>query len=301
MPCHKIDAVLIFGNVQFTTQAIAELFEQGIEFAIFSKTGKLKGQITSVTPKNILLRVQQFKKYWDDDFKLEFSKIILTGKITNAVNLIKRFSLNHKDIDFEYEKTSLSTSLKKINSLESIKNLFGVEGNAAKIYFSALSKMMLSEFEFNGRNKRPPKDPVNALLSLTYTMIYNDISSMLDGLGFDPYLGYFHHVDYGRASLAADILEEFRAPSGDRLVLKLLNNRILKKEDFYTNTMNNGCYLKTDALKLYFKEYENMVNTEFIDTEKNKTSLRKCFRSQAEKLALTIKDNTVYKPFVFKT
>jgi CRISPR-associated protein Cas1 len=139
------------------------------------------------------------------------------------------------------------------------------------------------------------------MLSLSYTMIFNEISSLLDGLGFDPYLGYFHSIDYGRASLAADIMEEFRAPIADRLILNLVNNRVFKPEDFYVNPKNGGVNFKQDALKRYFREYEIMLNNEFIHPEtKQNTTLRKCIRIQAEKLALAVQGNNSYIPFMLE-
>jgi CRISPR-associated protein Cas1 len=177
-----------------------------------------------------------------------------------------------------------------------------LEGHGAKAYFDAFAKMLTGEFSFSGRKKRPPTDPVNALFSLSYTLIFNEISSLLDGLGFDPYLGYFHSVDYGRASLAADLMEEFRAPIADRLTLNLVNNRILRQEHFYTNPKNGGVYLKREGLRRFFLEYENMLNREFVhpSTEEN-TTFRKCFRIQSERLASSIQNDVAYTPFVRET
>lgn len=173
-----------------------------------------------------------------------------------------------------------------------------MEGSAARIYFEAFGRMIRGEFGFPGRRKRPPTDPVNAMLSLSYTMIFNEIASLLDGLGFDPYLGFFHSPDYGRASLAADLEEEFRAPVADRFTQNLINNRVFRSEDFHANPKGDGIYFTRDAIKRYFAEYEKFLNREFDHSETGtKTSLRKCFWLQAEKLARTIQDNTVYVPF----
>lgn len=295
--CHKIDAVLIFGNVQFTTQAVHELFEHGIEMAILTRTGKLVGQITSPTTKNIALRLQQFKKYWDNDFRLSLSKGIVAGKIKNSLNVIRLFFYNHRELDLETEMGLLKTRLDDVKSATQIDQLFGLEGSAARTYFDAFSKMLLDTFGFPGRKKHPSTDPVNALLSFSYTMIFNEISSLLDGLGFDPYLAYYHSIDYGRASLASDLMEEFRAPIADRLTLNLVNKQILKQDDFYTNP-HEGVYLKRESLKRFFVEYEGTLNNEFIHPEtKEKTTYRKCFRLQAEKLAVTLQNDIPYVPF----
>lgn len=295
--CHKIDAVLIFGNVQFTTQAVHELFQHGIEMAILTKTGKLIGQITSPSTKNITLLLRQFKKYWDNDFRLDISRRIVAGKIKNCLQVIRQFSYNHREYGFEIEVTALKTRLADVESVNQIDQLFGVEGGAAKVYFGAFARMLHDNMGFPGRKKHPSTDPVNALLSLSYTMIFHEISSLLDGLGFDPYLAYYHSIDYGRPSLASDLMEEFRAPLADRLTLNLVNNRIFQQEDFYTNP-EEGVYLKRESLKRYFVEYEGTLNKEFIHPEtKEKTTYRKCFRLQAEKLASSLQNDGPYIPF----
>ena len=299
--CNKIEAVLIFGNVQFTTQAVHELFEHGIEMALLTRTGRLVGQITSPSTKNIELRIEQFKKHHDEVFKLNLSKAIVEGKLNNGLNVLKNFSYNHPEINLADEMVSTEASLRDINRTGDIATLMGVEGFAARTYFAGFGKMILGDFSFEGRKKHPSTDPVNALLSFGYTLIFNEISSLLDGLGFDPYLGYFHAVEYGRASLASDIQEEFRAIV-DRFTLYLINNRILAEDDFYQNPKTGGMYLKREAMKRYFAEYEKYLSHVFThpETEEN-TTLRKCFRIQAEKLANYIRKGDMYTPFTLET
>lgn len=295
--CSKINAILIFGNVQFTTQAVHELFEHGIELALLTRTGRLVGQITSPSTKNIELRVEQFRKYHDETFKLNLSKSVVKGKTDNCLNLMKSFFYNHPETDFKDKIAGIEASIRNIESADSVAVLRGIEGSAAKTYFQGFSKMILGGFTFEGRKKRPATDPVNALLSFGYTLIFNEISSLLDGLGFDPYLGYFHEVEYGRASLACDIQEEFRA-AVDRFTLYLVNNRMLSEGDFYKNPKDESMYLKREAMKKYFAEYEKYLNREFKHPETGEnTTLRKCFRIQAEKLASFIKGSGMYTPF----
>ncbi len=145
--CHKIDAVLIFGNVQFTTQAVYELFEHGIEMAILSRRGRLIGQITSPATKNITLRIQQFEKYTDNEFRLKLSVEIVTGKINNSLKVIRHFSYNHPDIALKSETAALKTSLENVKSASRIDQLLGLEGGAAKTYFNAFGKV----FSHTGR------------------------------------------------------------------------------------------------------------------------------------------------------
>ena len=297
VPCHKVESVLIFGNVQVTTQALHELFEHGIELALLTRTGRLIGQITSPTTKNIELRIEQFKRYWEEDFRLGLSRVFVHGKISNGLNLLRSFSYNHPECDLASEMGQMKSSLTEAPAASDIGVLMGIEGNAARRYFAGFAKMMRGPFTFEGRRKHPAPDPVNALLSFGYTLVFNEISSLLDGLGFDPYLGYFHSVEYGRASLASDLLEEFRA-SVDRFTLYLINNNVFKDEDFYANPKGEGVYLTREALKRYFLQYERQLNHEFLHPETGEnTTLRKCFRFQAEKLASHIRGGATYTTF----
>ena len=301
VPCDKIDSVLIFGNVQFTTQAVHELFQHGVEMAILTRTGRLIGQITSPKSKNVELRIDQFKKHMDEKFRLMLAKTIVEGKVTNCLNIMRSFSYNHQDIDLKREIDNISLSGNGVGNgvgnAAGIDSLMGIEGTAARIYFEGFGKMILGEFEFEGRRKHPAPDPVNALLSFCYTLMFNEIMGLLDGIGFDPYIGFFHAIEYGRASLASDLVEEFRA-SADRFTLSLINNRVFKTEDFYRNPKGDGVYLMREALKRYFAHYEKYLNREFTHPETKETStLRKCFRLQAEKLANFIKGGKEYTTF----
>jgi CRISPR-associated protein Cas1 len=236
--------------------------------------------------------------YSDEAFKLKLSRQIVAAKIANCLQLIRSFSYNHPELEIGQYQKRLQEYLNKVAQADRTDQLLGFEGGAAKDYFEAFGRMVLGEFDFPGRKKRPPTDPVNALLSFSYTMVFNEISSLLDGLGFDPYLGYLHKPDYGRASLASDLIEEFRAPVADRLTLNLVNNRILQPDDFHLNPKGGGVYLNKDAMKRYFAEYEKELNAEFVHphTDEN-TTLRKCFRIQAERLAATIQKGAEYVPY----
>ncbi len=299
VPCHTIDAVLIFGNVQFTTQAVHELFEHGIELAILTRHGRLVGQLTSPTTRNIDLRLAQFRRYDQPDFRLELARTITRAKIRNCLTLVQRFARNHREVDLEEPILALKRRMAACPGAGSPEELLGIEGIAARDYFGAFASMVRADFNFPGRKKRPPPDPVNALLSFSYTLLFNEISSLLDGLGFDPYLGYLHHPDYGRPSLACDLIEEFRAPVADRLTLRLLNNRILTREHFHGHATGRGAYLTREGMQRYFREYESFMSRP-VGKPAGKTagSFRRCIRSQAEKLARTIRDSEPYTPFL---
>jgi CRISP-associated protein Cas1 len=296
-----VEGVLIFGNVQFTTQAARLMLEQGIEMAMFSGRGRLLGQITSPFPKNIVLREAQYERKRDEEFVTGFCVAIVQAKLDNSLSFLREFVHNHPDTPVREQIASLEKLRRTVDSRASLGALRGVEGTAARTYFSAFAHMVRHRFSFEGRKKHPSTDPVNAMLSLGYTMVYNEISWLFDGMGFDPFMGYYHQPHYGHATLASDLLEEFRTPLVDRLVLALVNKRVFGETDFFLHTASGGMYLKTEPRKRYFTEYEVFLTREtaiFGDTET--TCFRKLFLRQAKRLKNAILNGEAYIPYKFQ-
>ena len=168
-------------------------------------------------------------------------------------------------------------------------------------FFQTVCKMVRHSFGFSGRKKRPAPDPVNALLSFGYTLLYAEISSLLDGLGYDPYLGYYHQPRYGHATLASDLMEEFRSPLVDRLTLYLINDRVFKEDDFFTHPKSGSSYLNIESRKRYFVEYERFVSKPVPSEEGPvETGFRGLFRRQAERLKSTLTAGRPYTPYLFR-
>lgn len=299
VPIHKVDGIMVFGNVGITTPALSVLLDRGVEVALFTRRGRLKGQLTPVKSKNILLRMEQFRRYQDANFRLGMSRTIVTAKIWNSLTLVRQFLGNHPDVDCRAEVVHLEEQLQRAQHAMTLAESTGQEGAAGRAYFEAFGKMCLGALAFGGRRRRPPTDPVNALLSFGYVLVFNEIQSLLDGMGFDPYIGFFHEVDYGRASLAADLLEEFRQPIVDRLVLRLVNLRIVQAEDFTRDPLGGGVRLALGSLKTFFVHYEEMMNKEAVRASDGRQhSYRRCIRVQAEALARTVADPLIpYVPF----
>lgn len=208
-----------------------------------------------------------------------------------------RYRRNYPEVKFNDEISALDSALERIEDKPAIPFLLGIEGQATAIYFRAFTKMIHGEMEFLGRNRRPPKDPINALLSFGYTLITNEIFSLLIAIGFDPYIGYLHGIDYGRPSLALDMVEEFRHPVIDRFTLYLINNHIISSEDFIVDE-EGGFFLKSNSLKRYFEQYDKRMNEIFQDRfTGDKVSFRSLFRQQAYKMSKTIMAREPYKPY----
>ena len=295
VPCLKLDTVLIFGNVQVTTQALAEMLDHGIELAFLSRSGRLRGQLTPPKSKNLRLRMSQYEASRSEAFGLRLARTIVAAKIGNAAAVLRGFRRNLPEAASREEIHDLEAAVAGVESAGSLETLLGVEGAAAVRYFRCLGRRVPAELGFTGRNRRPPRDPFNALLSFGYVLVGQELQSLLDAMGFDPYLGVYHQVDYGRPSLALDLLEEFRAPLVDRLSTTLVSTGVLKPGDF-VGTPEGGVQLEHEGMKRYFAAYEKWLNAP-QSLAGEQLSFRQLFRRQAERLQHVFIDNQPYEPF----
>jgi CRISPR-associated protein Cas1 len=291
----ELDTVLIFGNVQVDTPALFELMDHGIEVAILSVRGRLYGQLTPPNAKNLPLRMKQYEVSRSERFCLVFAREIVAAKIASSMAVLHGFRRHHPAAVPLAGIRELEPPLAEVETVASIDSLRGLEGTAAARYFGRLTGVIPPIFGFEDRNRRPPRDPMNALLSFGYVLVENELQSLLDALGFDPYLGFFHQIAYGRPSLALDLLEEFRAALVDRFSAGLLNLGIFKPVDF-ESTPDEGVRLSREALKRYFVEYEKELTSPMALGEERLT-WRLLFRRQAERLARTVLEEEPYEAF----
>lgn len=300
IPAFKIERILIFGNTQITTQAFSFLLDSGIETSFLSANGRFRGRLAPIESKNVFLRIAQYERYLDSQFTVEHAKGIVEAKIKNSRTLVRKHSSVHSEIDFRGTLKTLDQLLVHLYTRTKVTTVLGIEGQATAVYFGAFGKMCRKDIQFFQRTRRPPKDEVNALLSFGYALITNEMLSILCAIGFDPYIGYLHGINYGRPSLALDMVEEFRQPIVDRFTLNLINNRIFTVEDFKKKE-GKGIYLKDDSRKRYFIEYEKMMNTAFKDSQTGKkVTYRSLFKTQAHKLANTVQTKQSYQPFLMR-
>lgn len=295
IPCAKLETIFLYGSVQVSTQALAELLDHGIELAFFTMSGRLRGQITPPKAKNVVLRMRQYELVSDKPRCLELARELVAAKIGNSAGLLRRYRTNHPDAVALQPIQELELQAERVKSVASLEELRGVEGSAAARYFLALTGLVPRDIDFTGRNRRPPRDPMNALLSFGYVLVGNELQSLLDGMGFDPYIGFFHQLDYGRPSLALDLLEELRAPLIDRFSLSLLKLRKLAPADFQ-QTPEKGCLLQREPLKRYFAAYEEELGRK-VTVEGEDLTFRKVFRRQAERLARSLTAGEPYRSF----
>jgi len=297
IPLIKLERLVIFGHVQLTTEAMHALLKEGIDVAFLTGNGKLRGRLVATESKNVFLRLAQYERHLDDAFQLELARAFVAGKIRNGRALILRYLRNHPENDFAQPLKLIEQTLDSVAAMATTNSLMGAEGLATAAYFRAFGQMFRRELAFETRTRRPPKDPVNAVLSLGYTLLTNEILALLIAQGFDPYIGFLHGVVYGRPSLALDLVEEFRHPLVDRLTLNLFNNQVLTAEDFRP-VEGEGIYLTPAALKTYLQYYERRMREPVTLAETSMpTDFRQIVRAQAQRLAKTIKTQEAYQPF----
>lgn len=298
VPSHQVDRVLIFGAVQISTQAMSFLLESGIDVSFLSMRGRLKGKLTPAESKNIFLRLAQYEKNRDEDFKLRIARQIVEAKMKNQRTLILRYRRNHPETDFSTQLKTISDSLDALPYAKAISGLMGQEGASSGAYFQCFSKMVSPPFIFDKRTKHPPLDPTNALLSLGYTILTNEIGSIVESMGFDPYIAFLHGLRYGRQSLPLDLIEEFRHPVIDGLVLGLINKDSIKVSDFQQG--DEGAFLLTKpAFQRFLAAYEDRIEKPFQYKDVgSETSYRKLIRYQVEMMQGVVLNRKEYQPFL---
>ena len=237
-PVHTIENIVCFGFKPVTPALMAFCAENDIGICYMSRSGRFLAKVYGAQKGNVVLRKVQYAVSDDINRFMKIVRNIIAAKVANSRNIVMRHIRNHGDNSdplFKKATVQLSSYLNLIKNADNPDVLRGYEGECASLYFSVFNNMITSQkedFIFNGRNKRPPLDFVNALLSFVYVLLANDIRSALETTGLDPQVGLFHRLRSGRPSLALDIMEELRAYVADRVVLSLINLRQISKGDF---------------------------------------------------------------------
>lgn len=293
IPFDNIESIAVIGYIQITSQALYQLMQKGIEVNYFSFSGKYLGSTASETSKNIFLRLAQYDLYQNQARRLEIAKNIVANKIENQIFIIRNYRWEQENILWKDEIIQMRNLVDKVRQSGSTNELMGIEGKASNIYFKGYGRMFKCKFEFHERNRRPPKDPINVIISLGYTFLTREVSSALEAESFEMYLGFLHGIRYGRKSLPLDIVEEFRQLVVDRLVLRLFNKRIIQEFDFTFE--EEKVILNEEGFRKFCKEFERwMTEKEYSGREQN---FRTCIRNQAKQLKNAVQKRGVYVPF----
>lgn len=293
-----ISELTIFGNVQVTTQTIRELCSRNIPICYMTYGGWFSGMTVGTGSKNVDLRIHQYRKYEKMGSSMQIAREIVFAKIKNCATMLRR---NHKSPPAD-KMDELDRLAEKARSTKQYQILLGVEGMAARVYFSEFSGMIKTEqfgFDFTGRNRRPPRDPVNAILSFLYSLLTRQAMTTVDVVGFDPYLGFLHRPKYGKPALALDLIEEFRPIVADSVCLTLINGGGISESDFIktgfgTNMTSSG---RRSVITAYENRMDSTITHPFLGYS---ASYRRVMETQARLLSRNILDEIPAYP-AFRT
>ncbi|MBW1741725.1 MAG: CRISPR-associated endonuclease Cas1 [Deltaproteobacteria bacterium] len=237
---YKLRQVVIFGSVEITHRALAQLMRNNIDTVFMSYDGRYMGRIAAPESRNVFLHKRQYMLLDDHDFALRLARCIVAGKLANMATLLMRIRRSRKDPVPGQKAEEIHQLMRQLESANNLESVRGYEGRGSAIYFGTFPRGFVHEMGFVRRVRRPPTDPVNSVLSLLYTFLMNRVYAAVRIAGLDPYPGFLHAIDYGRYSLVLDLMEEFRTIIADTLTLSLFNLKILQKEDFYVEKPGVG-------------------------------------------------------------
>ena len=296
-PISKINQVVIFGNNSITSQALEAVLDNNIDVVYLTSNGHYRGRLQPATSQHVEYRRAQYEKAKNEVFCIEFSKSIVWAKIANGSHLIRMKGYRSETVDssewHRFQRYQRLVSLAK--SMDAIR---GYEGAASATYFPLLGRLLKDRMGFQQRIKHPPPDPINILLSLGYTLLFNQIQVMVDLVGLDPYQGFFHQTKPGHPSLVSDFMEEFRSPVIDSLVLRCVNLGTIRRTDFETSEQKSS--LKKDGLRKYLEACNQRFNDfsgKIIQGKRN--SFRQLFEYQCRHFARVVTGKEPqYRPFL---
>lgn len=306
IPLHHLGAIVVFGNVLLSPFLIHCCATNGRDLVWLSEHGQFKARLSGPTTGNVLLRRSQHQAITNSDVTLAIARYIVAGKLQNARSVLMRAA---RETDNVTDKTALTTaatvhaeSICNTEVASDMEKLRGIEGYAAKSYFRAFSHMIRTNretFTFTERSRRPPRDPINALLSLLYTLLAGECVAACESVGLDPQMGFLHVMRPGRPSLALDLMEELRAPLADRLVLTLINRNQIKPDDFIERP-GGAIHLTEDARKTVLAAYQKRKQEEVTHPiAGSKTPFGLISHVQARLIARHLRgDIPSYQPFI---
>lgn len=276
-PMLALQNILCFGQVSVSPGLMAACLETGVGLSFFTEFGKFQAQVMGMPKGNVLLRRTQYRWADDEEKSVSVARLMIAAKVGNCRAVLMREQRNHGASDtLTQAAEKMAALLENIRYARNVPQLMGLEGEAASVYFGVFNALLRAQgFEFSGRVRRPPGDPVNALLSFAYVLLASECASALAGVGLDPYVGFLHQDRPGRKSLALDLMEELRAPLADRFVLTLINRGQMKLDDFVTEA-SGAVRLKDDARKTFLTAYQ----------ERKKESLKHPYLEESIELGL---------------
>ncbi len=264
IPMHHIGGIVAFGNVMFSPFLVHRCAADGRDIVLCDMNGRFQARIVGPTSGNVLLRRAQYEAADDSKVKLDMARSFVEGKIRGARYVTQRGYRDYKDDELKKTADDIGDLVPRLYEATTVDEVRGIEGSAAAQYFKAFPKLLRADnVTFTGRTRRPPRDPVNAALSFVYSMLTRDCVSAAECVGLDPQVGFLHELRPGRPALALDLMEEFRHPFADRLVLSMFNRGQLKEDDF-DHRPGGAVLLGDDARKTVVIAYQERRQDEVM-------------------------------------
>jgi CRISPR-associated protein Cas1 len=299
---HRLEMIGLVGRTHITSDALHLCLEMGIDISWFAWNGCYLGRIVPKLSRSGDLRLRQYGTLQDSAACQKWARRTVDAKVANCREVLQDIRSN------DSQNQVLAEAVRELARLQSLlagsdspERLLGLEGSAARVYFQALGSAFRAEIIFDHRERRPPPDPANALLSFAYVLLGNRLGGMLEARGLDPALGFFHEAGGGRPSLALDLLEEFRAPVVDRFVLRSCNLRILRKDMFEPDQENiGGVRLTKDGLKTFFQEWEAHLLRPLREKDgDSRLAVLPLLERQIERVVADLRGTEAYRPFLY--
>jgi CRISPR-associated protein Cas1 len=300
IPIREVEQVMVFGNVQLSNAAISACLEAQIPVFFLNQLGGYKGHLWSATLRSLETEAAQWQKVEDRGFQLSMARAIVAGKLTNSRQLLLRLNRKRQVEDVGNAIAAIATDLEAVGKTETLDALRGYEGASAARYFPALGQLITNTaFTLTERTRRPPKDPMNSLLSFGYTLLYNNVLSLILAEGLNPYLGNLHRSERKETHLAFDLMEEFRSPVVDTVAMKAINQKIFKPTDFTWFDGDGGTYLVDGAKRIFLREFEGRISQEVSHPDVQKlVSYRRAIQLQIQRYKSALLEGKPYEPFL---
>lgn len=290
IPLAQVSQVVLFGNIGLTTPAIDAFFEQNIEVVFLTQRGEYRGRLQGAVTPHVPLRRVQYQRLGEADFVLGMAKGFVQAKLGHQRALLQRHNRELGDADIDSAIDALKQAGETVSHKTALSSLLGLEGSSSAAYFRGYRRLFGLEWRFENRNRRPPRDPVNVLLSFGYTLLSQSVSGAVQSVGLDPYAGFLHEVVYNRPALALDILEEFR-PVVDGIVLWCCRGGQLHPEDFAPGPPERPVILQEEGQRRFLQAFEQRIEQTFTHPLRGlKLPLRQCLIEQARQVAERIQN-----------
>ncbi|MBF0427756.1 MAG: CRISPR-associated endonuclease Cas1 [Magnetococcales bacterium] len=298
---HRLELVALVGKVHITVDALHLCLSKGIGVAWFAWNGHFLGRMVPEAARSGDLRIAQYRTMVDLAGSLDLARRVIGAKCGNAGAVLRTIQSNQPGLeDLSTALRSLAEQRERVADCGSVESLLGHEGVAASCYFGVLGCGFRGDIGFSGRQRRPPPDPANALLSFGYVLLGNLIAGYVEARGLDPSVGFFHAPRPGRASLALDLLEEFRHPVVDRFVMRVCNLRRIRLQMFEPDLENGGVRLTREGLKSFFQAWGEYLERPIQELNGEKLTPSALMRRQVNRMAMALRGEDPYQPFLLQ-